>query len=343
MCKPCNIAHVRSHYQANRTEILAKRREGNSRLWSSEHRAKLSAAHKGKPKSPEHVEKVRQALIGRKPSQKTVAALRAAKKRIADERLKAMLESGEKHCPKCGETKPLFKFSRRTKGLGGVDCWCKACVSAYHKHRNAENHEVVLENARQYREQRRQDLEWVERNRQYHREYRRRNGIKPRIRLSDLEAKERRRWKKREQYLANPEKRHQNVERARRWAKANPERRKNVARDHIQRKRENPDFRIACAISKAVWDGLKTYGEVKNKRWLDVLGYDPVPALLKMGGGKPRMSIDHCIPQSDFLARIGTDYATAKDALRAAWQLGNLQVIPKPENSAKGAKRTLLC
>ena len=311
MCKSCNRAHVRSHYQANRTEILAKRREGNSRLWSSEHRAKLSAVHKGKPKSPEHVEKVRQALIGRKPSQKTVAALRAAKKRIADERLKAMLESGEKHCPQCNEMKPLSEFGKHPKGLGGFACWCLVCSR---KKANAffwENRDAFLARERAKNEKRRQNPEWVVKHCEYHREYRRKNGIFPRIKLGEIEAREHR---------------------------------KEAARNYWHRKvGNNPAFRLAGNISKAVWDGLRKHGEFKNGRALDVIGYNPIPALIKMGGDKPGMSIDHCIPQSDFLARIGTDYPTAKDALRAAWQLGNLQVIPKPENCAKGAKRTLLC
>ena len=133
-------------------------------------------------------------------------------------------------------------------------------------------------------------------------------------------------------------------ERAKEWVEKNPKRRNESARNYAARKRSSsPAYCLAQAISKAVWDGLKTHGEVKNKRWLDVLGYDPVPALLKMGGGKPGMSIDHCIPRSDFLARIGTDYPTAKAALRAAWQLSNLRIIPLAENVAKGAKRTLLC
>ena len=158
------------------------------------------------------------------------------------------------------------------------------------------------------------------------------------------ERKERRNAKKREQYHADAEFRILMKARAKEWVEKNPERRNEISRNHDARKRSSsPAYCLAHAISKAIWDGLTKYGEVKNKQWLDVLGYDPVPSLLKMGGGKPGMSVDHCIPQSDFLARIGTDYPTAKAALRAAWQLGNLQVIPKLENSAKGAKRTLLC
>ncbi len=183
-----------------------------------------------------------------------------------------------------------------------------------------------------------------QREREYYHTYRSQNAERIRMVRNTPERREKKNAQKREKYRADAEFRELMKMRAKDWVGKNPERRNEISRNYDARKRSSsPAYCLAHAISKAVWDGLTKYGEVKNKQWLDVLGYDPVPSLLKMGGGKPGMSVDHCIPQSDFLARIGTDYATAKDALRAAWQLGNLQVIPKPENSAKGAKRTLLC
>ena len=107
------------------------------------------------------------------------------------------------------------------------------------------------------------------------------------------------------------------------------------------RRRKNPAYRIHCQISVALNKALK--GRKTGRKTLDLLGYDPVPALLRMGVCKPGMSIDHVIPVTDFLARVGMDYDTSETALCAAWQLGNLRVIPLAENIAKGAKRTLLC
>ena len=344
MCKPCNRAHVRTHYRANREEILAKARDGNSRQGSPEHREKISIALKGKPKSAEHVEKVRQALIGRKPSPKVVAALRATNKRIADERLKAMLESGEKHCPKCGEMKPLTEFGKHPKGLGGFACWCLPCGSLSEQDRRRKNPDVVRARDRESRKKRMENPAMRQREREYYHTYRSQNAERIRMVRNTPERREKKNAQKREKYRADAEFRELMKMRAKDWVGKNPERRNEISRNYDARKRSSsPAYCLAHAISKAVWDGLTKYGEVKNKQWLDVLGYDPVPSLLKMGGGKPGMSVDHCIPQSDFLARIGTDYPTAKVALRAAWQLGNLRVIPKRENCAKGAKRTLLC
>lgn len=38
----------------------------------------------------------------------------------------------EKPCTKCGETKPLDAFSRRTRNRDGRHSWCRACVRAYY-------------------------------------------------------------------------------------------------------------------------------------------------------------------------------------------------------------------
>jgi len=42
----------------------------------------------------------------------------------------AKQETPAKKCNKCGKTKHLMEFSKRTKAMDGLQDWCKACVSA---------------------------------------------------------------------------------------------------------------------------------------------------------------------------------------------------------------------
>jgi hypothetical protein len=40
----------------------------------------------------------------------------------------ALLEGGEKQCPKCGKIKPAGEFYKRIHRTGGRSSWCKECI-----------------------------------------------------------------------------------------------------------------------------------------------------------------------------------------------------------------------
>ena len=40
----------------------------------------------------------------------------------------ALLEGGEKQCPKCGKIKPAGEFYKRIHRTGGRSSWCKECT-----------------------------------------------------------------------------------------------------------------------------------------------------------------------------------------------------------------------
>jgi ssDNA-binding Zn-finger/Zn-ribbon topoisomerase 1 len=40
----------------------------------------------------------------------------------------ALLEGGEKQCPKCGKIKPAGEFYKRIHRTGGRSIWCKECI-----------------------------------------------------------------------------------------------------------------------------------------------------------------------------------------------------------------------
>jgi hypothetical protein len=44
------------------------------------------------------------------------------------------MELSTKHCPKCGQVKAAAEFSKNRRRKDGLNCYCKACSSAYHAH-----------------------------------------------------------------------------------------------------------------------------------------------------------------------------------------------------------------
>lgn len=121
-----------------------------------------------------------------------------------------------KTCTKCGEEKPLDRFSKHKSGKYGVQSHCKECASEYHRRyheenlekerersrrRYEENREEVLEQKRRYREENREAMR--ERERIYREENR--EAIRERDRIYHEENREERLELARRYYEKNRE------------------------------------------------------------------------------------------------------------------------------------------
>lgn len=55
-----------------------------------------------------------------------------------------------KRCTKCGETKPLSEFSKKTASPDGLRWWCKTCTAIYQRQYLARNREKRAAYQREY-------------------------------------------------------------------------------------------------------------------------------------------------------------------------------------------------
>lgn len=121
-----------------------------------------------------------------------------------------------KTCSKCGETKPISEFPRKTASKDRLSVWCKACAAEYNHNRYKARREEQAEYMRKWREKHREER--AEYDRRWHKEHR------------EEKAEYNRKWRK-----ANPEKASEHkrkwrrehpekvAERMRKWREANPE------------------------------------------------------------------------------------------------------------------------
>lgn len=112
--------------------------------------------------------------------------------------------------------------------------------------------------------------------------------------------------------------------------------RKNRAR----RLAESPSLRADKNLRTAIRNIIKKRGGDKSRKTADIIGYNPrliVEWAANNGYNPPKTHIDHIVPVSWFLSNY-----PLKDALRRAWQLTNLRVIPADENLRKNSRREFL-
>lgn len=135
---------------------------------------------------------------------------------------------------------------------------------------------------------------------------------------------------------ANP---HYSREKMREWRAGNRERDRASRRDYQRRRRADLDARtrdnVACAIHKEITRRGGGGGVVSS--WI---GY-PVARIVewarKEGYNPPHNEIDHIVP-----VKWWVDNFPLVEALRGAWRLSNLRIIPAGENRRKGSRREFL-
>jgi hypothetical protein len=224
-----------------------------------------------------------------------------------------------KTCSKCGETKPLDRFTTNPNGRFGRHSRCRDCQSS---------------------QQKRARLDDPERMRGYSKRYKAANPDKVKAASkSHYERTKRRQAKRRrERYQNNKE---FELARNRRWAEANQERVREIGRRAGARQRSTPRGRLENAISAGVHRGLRR-GAKASRRTFDILGYSLNQLMRHLEKRfQPGMSwenygkwhVDHKIPLSahNYEAPDDTDF-------KKAWALKNLQPLWGPDNINKHAK-----
>lgn len=112
-------------------------------------------------------------------------------------------------------------------------------------------------------------------------------------------------------------------------------------REWQRKRRDEPVARICDNIAASVSKAFQRHGAGKFLRTMEIIGSDPrdiAEWARTHGHNPPRTQIDHIVPVSWWLANF-----PLKEALRKAWRLSNLRVIPAKENLQKGARRAFLC
>ena len=61
-------------------------------------------------------------------------------------------------CNKCKEEKPLTEFSKHKRKKDGINTWCKACDTEYHKKHYAENKEKYAKKAEEWKTKNREKV-----------------------------------------------------------------------------------------------------------------------------------------------------------------------------------------
>ena len=125
------------------------------------------------------------------------------------------------------------------------------------------------------------------------------------------------------------------------WRDENREHCRRQKREYKRNRRAtDAAFAVKLNVRNAICEAVKRGGGAKAHRTEHYLGY-PVARLVEWarrnGYNPPLTHIDHIVPVSWFLRKYDTT-----TALRKAWHLGNLQIIPAKENLRKGARREWL-
>lgn len=109
-----------------------------------------------------------------------------------------------------------------------------------------------------------------------------------------------------------------------------------------ERRKNDAGFAAAQNARNQIALAIKNKGKIKSKKTEEIIGY-PLRKIAEWawrnGYNPPHTHIDHVRPVSYFLKLYPDD---VNRALREAWQLSNLRVIPAKENLRKSAKREFL-
>lgn len=150
-------------------------------------------------------------------------------------------------CSKCKQMFPDSAFYREKAGASKRQCSCKHCVKCAARRYYAANKKLVFErHTRYYTANKKRIIE---------RELRYRKANRERI------ASRRCRWRK-----ANSERA---AEYCRRWREAN---RDKVNAAERERRRNSPNFRLACTLRKRLYNALKSQNALKSAHTMDLIG-----------------------------------------------------------------------
>lgn len=204
---------------------------------------------------------------------------------------------------------------------------CRSCKMESIRKWNRENREDRTEKARVYREKNREKVnKWA----------RERNKMRYK---ADKEFVERRREYTRKWYAGlNGEAKKRFLEVSAKWGRENPEKRREVARNHARKIRSTKDGKAIAFMRRVIYEASKGIGS--GKRTVDTLGYtveDFVTHMEKQFTGKmswdnygSHWHVDHVIPIKHFLD------TGIKDP-RKINCLSNLRPLKAKDNLIKGA------
>lgn len=226
----------------------------------------------------------------------------------------------------------MSEFSQNTRGKGGFQSQCKACVSEYRHEYYVANREKISENNRKYHKANREKI--AERKRNWY-EANRETQIE-RVRKWNMANREKIAERKHKWYEANREER---VECARKWKMANPEKvAENQRKYQSKRKAEDIQFKLAGNLRNRLYYALK--GNFKNGSAVRDLGCSIdelkiyLEALFDKGmtwGNYGKWHVDHILPLSSF-------DLTDREQLLEACHYTNLQPLWAEDNIRKKDK-----
>lgn len=246
-----------------------------------------------------------------------------------------------KLCSKC-KIKKLATREFFYKKADGLQSWCKECRQLFCKlpeqkdKSNVERRKRRAVNPEKYRKQ--------DKDRYYTDDDRRKRQIARRSELRKLDPEK---YKARDhvQYLKTKDRR---IMQAKEWAEKNPERKREIERKIMARKRLDPTFRLRSAISAHInWSLRKKKKKKNGASWEALCGYtltDLVRHLefqfLKGMSWKnygKKWHVDHIVPASIFKYNSPQD-----EDFKACWALANLRPMWAADNISKNNKRIYL-
>jgi len=248
-----------------------------------------------------------------------------------------MEEMVTKVCARCGLVKPATtKFFH--KKLDRLIPQCKECRSVFRREQYGEKKDDWNQKRREARAANPEHFRALDKERYL------RNPEKHQVQSARSRQKrdpeELKAWG-REYYKKNKETR---IAQAVAWAKANPERRKEIMRKVNKRQRQDSGFRLKAAVAAYIYLCLKE--KKAGRKWETLVGYTlsqlmrHIERQFTQGmswDNYGEWQVDHIIAASSF------KYATAEDSeFKACWALTNLRPLWAPDNIRKGDKRIFL-
>lgn len=205
---------------------------------------------------------------------------------------------------------------------------CRSCKMESIRKWNKENREDRTEKARVYREENREAVNKTARERSRER-YR-----------TDASFVDRRRMYKKTWYEnLSADDKVRFIESSAKWAIENPEKRREVARNHARKIRSTKDGKAVAFMRRVIYEASKGIGS--GKRTVDTLGYtveDFVTHMEKQFTGKiswdnygDHWHVDHILPVKHFFDKGVRDPLVINC-------LSNLRPLKAKENLVKGAK-----
>jgi hypothetical protein len=251
-----------------------------------------------------------------------------------------------KTCSKCSSYKDNSEFSKRSKSLDGLHCWCKPCSKEYLKSYYLENKEIIdnknkeyyynntssfLERSKQYREENK------EKNQKYFKEY----YINNKEELSNYKKEFFEKNKEeilQKSKIYKEENKEYYLEYLKNWREENKEYSKEYWKQNRDKKRKYdrearqkyPHIFAWRATLKSV---IIRLGSNKEKSTIDLLGYSAeefknhIQSSFKEGMSWDNWGewhIDHIIPVSKFDKNTPVNIVNSLDNLQPLWASENL-------------------